>query len=117
MKKLLLLIPFITFGQDKKDLSDAYHVYASAGITHVVGNLVYYKTDKIGLSTFTGMASAFAVGLGKEYIWDKKLGKGVFNKQDIFFNGWGCLLGGVTFRVVIDIRDSGLKKRKDKYEY
>lgn len=33
-----------------------------------------------------------ALGLGKEFIWDKKLGKGCFDEGDLMFDGIGIIL-------------------------
>lgn len=112
---ILILISFSLSGQ--KIPSDAKHVYATCAITHFVGWGIYHKTDRIGLSCLSGMASGMLVGLGKEYIWDKKLGKGEFSKLDLTSDAWGCLLGGITLRVAFDFKQVGLIPRKKKNKY
>ena len=116
MKTLLLILLSFTLSAQKIP-SDAKHVYATCGITHAVGWVVQNKTDRPGLSCLIGMSSGMLVGLGKEYIWDRKLGKGEFSKLDIANDAWGCLLGGLTLRVAIDWKEVGFipRKKKDKY--
>lgn len=91
------------------------HTYVSWIGTTLIGNAVNDRIHKPTLSTWIGSVSMFGIGLGKEYIWDKKMGKGVFNKMDIADNAWGCALGLVTCRVVIDIKDNKKKKKLNIY--
>ena len=111
----LILLSFTLSAQKIPD--DAKHVYATCAITHAVGWGVYYKTDKPGLSCVIGMGAGMIAGLGKEYIWDKKLDKGTFSKLDLASDAWGCLLGGITLRCAIDWKEVGFipRKKKDKY--
>ena len=58
-----------------------------------------------------------AVGLGKEYVWDKSMNRGEFSKLDLVSDAWGCLLGGITLRCTIDYKEIGLVPRKNKNKY
>ena len=114
--KLILLI-LLSFSLSAQIPSDAKHVYATCAITHFVGWGVYHKTEKPGLSCLIGMGSGMLVGLGKEYIWDKKLDKGTFSKLDLASDAWGCLIGGITLRCAIDWSEVGFIPRKKKNKY
>lgn len=111
MKHLLIIFPLLFSAQREKVPSDALHVYSSAIITNVVGHYVYNKTERIGLSHLAGFGASVTAGLAKEFIWDKALKKGVFSKDDLFFDAWGSMLGQMTLRITID-----LKERK-RYDY
>ena len=116
MKTLLFI--FLSFSLSAQKLpDDVKHVYATCAITHFVGWGVYYRTDNPGLSCVIGMGSGLIVGLGKEYIWDRKLKRGEFSNRDLASDAWGCLLGGITLRCAIDYKNVGLvpRKKKDKY--
>jgi len=110
----LLLISFNMIGQNivDNDPSTVKHVYASWIGSTLIGTSVNHFIDRPTLSTWIGGISMFVIGLGKEYIWDKKMKRGVFSKDDIISDLWGIGLGLVTCRVVIDIRQN---KEDDKY--
>lgn len=113
MKQTLiaLLISFNMLGQEYT--GEVKHVYASWIGSTLIGTSVNHFIDRPTLSTWIGGVSMFGIGLGKEYVWDRKLKKGVFSKDDIVHNGWGTCLGLLTCRVVIDIRQ---KKEDNKYK-
>ena len=116
LMKYLFLIPFFTFGQLDKDGS-VKHFYAGAGISFVTGSIINHYTDKPGLSCLVGFGAGTLAGLGKEYIYDKQWGKGVFSKDDYRITAWGSLCASIVLRCVIDYRQVGLKPRKNKYKY
>jgi hypothetical protein len=115
MKHILLLIPFITFGQKIPD--DVKHFYAGAGITFVSASIINHYTDKPTVSVCSGVAIGILSGLAKEFIYDKAMNRGVFSKDDYRMTGWGSLCGGIVIRCVIDYRSNGLKPRRNKNKY
>ena len=57
------------------------HFNANAGITFVVSNILMFFINaflSIGIGTLVSIIIAFL----KEYVYDKKMGHGVFNKED-----------------------------------
>lgn len=59
------------------------HYWASHLINGGVTSLVYYKTKKVGVSMLAGTLVSLAAGLGKEFIWDRAMGRGVYSTKDI----------------------------------
>ncbi len=110
---LILLIAFGMKAQENK--TDVLHVYGSWAGTTLIGTSINHYLDRPTLSTWLGGVTMFGIGLGKEYIWDKKMKRGTFNKNDIVLNGWGCALGLVTCRVVIDIKYKKDEPRRKEY--
>ena len=99
------------------DKSDTKHFYAGFGISCISGSIVNHYTDKPGLSCVIGFGVGTLAGLGKEYIYDKQWGKGVFSKDDYRMTAWGSLCGSIVLRCVIDWNKVGFvpRKKKDKY--
>ncbi len=86
------------------DKSNTLHVWAGILITFFFGLTSWYIFDIIPFTAcLIGLLIGNAAGFGKEFIWDKKLGKGVFNWQDIYATGWGTMVGAVSLRVSIDV--------------
>ena len=115
MKTIIVLL--LAFGM-KAQINDqdgsVKHIYASWIGSTLIGTSINHYIDKPTLSTWLGSISMFGIGLGKEYIWDKKMKKGVFSKEDIIHNGWGSALGLISTRVIIDIRYKNEDKHKTK---
>ena len=112
---IILLIAFGMKAQESK--TDVLHVYSSWAGTTLIGTSINHYLDRPTLSTWLGGVTMFGIGLGKEYIWDKKMKRGTFNKNDIVLNSWGCALGLVTCRVVIDIKQRNNNEDKRKYTW
>lgn len=129
MKKILILIPFITFGQttttpkwvidleNSTELNKAQHYWVSSIGVVVIGTSINHYIEKPAVSSLIAGVVMFGIGELKESVWDGIMNRGVKSGGDRFMNGVGCVAGMMKCRVVIDIRESGLKKRKDKYEY
>lgn len=128
MKKLILLIPFLSLGQTQpkwmEDLSNsteadkAKHYWVSAIGTCVIATSLDHYIERPTISSWVGGITMFGVGLGKEYIWDGRMKKGVKSGGDMFMDGMGCLGGMIIGRVVIDLKDKKNKQiRKEDYEY
>lgn len=124
MKKLLILIPFLSFGQTSKWITElensteknkAAHYWASSIGVVVIGTSINYYIDDPGVSSLRAGVVMFGIGELKESVWDGAMGKGVKSGGDRFMNGVGCVAGMMKCRVVIDIRES--KKDKLNKEY
>lgn len=116
MKKLILILLCSNmFGQKFDD--KALHFYSGAGITFVTGSIVNHYTHKPTLSTWVGIGTGVLAGLGKEYIYDKAMNKGVFSKDDYLMTFWGAACGGVVIRCAIDFRSRGSEPNKNGYKY
>lgn len=112
---LFLLIAHFSWGQN--DPSQIKHFYAGAGITFISASIINHYTDKPTLSTWGGITIGCLAGLGKEYIYDKAMKKGVFSKDDYLMTFWGAACGGVVIRCTIDFRSRGLQPRRNKDKY
>ena len=108
---LLVLIGIVIFlvkiGKIKFEKFDdtAKHVYAGMIITVLFGWLSFFfsVTIGIGASILVGFLIGNATGFGKEFIWDKALGKGVFNWQDILSTLWGTIVGSIILLIILTI--------------
>lgn len=96
------------------NLGRSKHFYASAIGTTLIGNEINKRIDRPMLSTWLGGVSMFGIGLGKELIYDGWMKRGVKSKDDLLMNGWGCLAGMMTCRVVIDIKYKNHDNRRSK---
>lgn len=123
MKYLLfILFPFILSagdGWDKiKHRDDILHIDGSWGITMVTTEIVYHFTRDGGKSIKIGCLTSLGVGIiGKEIIYDKLLGKGTFNKVDIFYNVWGTVIGVIVEICWIDYRENKNTRKVNNLEY
>lgn len=109
MKKLLLiliLLPFISNAQTDK----LYHNLAGNVISTGVGYGTYKLTNKVGLSIVSGLVSGIAVGYLKEEVFDKRWGKGTYDKKDLYATSWGSSVG--TVMLVVLINENKIKKEK-----
>ena len=101
MKKLLLiliLIPLISHAQTDK----LYHNIAGNIVSTGIGYGTYKLTDKVGVSLITGLVSGVVAGIAKEEIWDKRMGKGTYDKKDLYATSWGSAVGSICLVVLID---------------
>lgn len=86
------------------------HNSASVIIAITTSEVLYQTTDLEGLSSAIGGITAITVTLGKEYIYDRYLGYGVFSVGDIIAGCMGALTGAMIHRVIIDLRYKHLQK-------
>jgi hypothetical protein len=75
----------------RKDL--ILHAILSFLISLSVAFLIqqFWLTELMFIST----PATMIVGLAKEFIWDKLLGKGTFEGADLWFDLWGALAGTI----------------------
>jgi hypothetical protein len=102
---ILLLICSLSYGQKMTD--DTKHFIAGVGITITSSYVIHKITKRPFLSCISGLAIGVGTGLAKEYIYDRAMGKGVFNKQDYKNTAIGSVFGYMTIQCLITI-----KKRK-----
>lgn len=80
------------------------HNVGATIIAITTGEIMYQTTNLEGLSSAIGGITAIAITVGKEYIYDQYLGKGVFSVEDIIAGCMGSLTGAMIHRVIIDLR-------------
>jgi len=109
MKKLFIsfmCIAFIGKAQSGDFKSDMLHIWGTCAIAMGTG----YTINKVTkdrhpfISALIGGAFAFGVGAAKEYIWDRQMGRGVFNKEDLISNARGSVAGVYGIAVILHIR-------------
>ncbi len=105
MKHKLIFFLFVTnlsYGQKMTD--DIKHIVAGVRITALSSFVIYRITDKPFLSCVGGLGIGTTTGLAKEYIWDKALGQGVFNKEDYKNTFYGSVIGYIGIQCIINIK-------------
>lgn len=125
MKKLILLIPFLSLGQTQPKWMDelsnstekdkAKHYWVSAIGTCVIATSLDHYIERPTISSWVGGVTMFGVGLGKEYIWDGRMKRGVKSGGDLFMDGMGCLGGVMIGRVIINIKERKRWRIKEDY--
>ena len=104
---LILLFPLSLFSQmDDRDK----HMFAGNIISTGVGVTTYQLTNKPFLSVSAGFVSGVLAGILKEEVYDKRWGKGVYSKTDMYDTTWGSTVGSIIVIVYIDV------KRKHKFK-
>ena len=109
MKKIIILLLIANLSQGQKMTDDNKHLIAGVGITMVSSYVIHKITGKTFLPCIDGLAIGIGSGYAKEYIWDRAIGKGVFNKQDYQSTTIGSVIGYMSIQCLITIRP---KKRK-----
>lgn len=90
---------------DRNIFDDKFKNNAVATIIAVsTGEILYQTTDLEGLSSAIGGLTAITITVGKEYIYDRKLGYGIFSVGDIIAGCMGAVTGAMIHRVIIDLR-------------
>jgi len=83
------------------------HVWAGMIISALTAFLLVKLNLHHALASVLGLIVGVMAGLGKEFLWDKKLGKGTFNMNDYLATGWGSFVGAFIYFVgCIIIRDN-----------
>jgi hypothetical protein len=103
--KNIVIILLLAFGMRAQEMDKTKHFYAGFGITMISGSIIHHYTDKPTLVCLGGIGIGMLSGLSKEYIWDRKMGKGVFSKEDYLMTGWGAICSGLVLRCIIDIKE------------
>lgn len=76
------------------------HFIANAIIVWVVANVLMFFINPF-ISVGIGFAVSVMVALWKEYIYDKKQGHGVFNKEDLKFGILGTIAMTIAMICII----------------
>lgn len=63
------------------------------GVLHVICSAVICSVLGWVLPAWAAAVLAMAVGVGKEVVWDKWMGRGTFDKKDLAADALGVLLG------------------------
>lgn len=108
MKYLLLILPFLSFGQYDKEL----HYGCGLFISVASGEVVYQLTDNNAMALSAGFAIGTGAGFAKEEA-DAISGKPK-SKADILTTAWGASHGAICLRVRIDIGEKRRQRREDK---
>ena len=111
MKYLIILLLSTNMLYSQKDYSSTKHFYAGFTITCGSSLLVNHCIKKPLLSTLIGFTVGSLVGIGKEVIWDRKLGRGTYDKYDMFDTSWGSACGATFMIGAFSYR---IKKQKNK---
>lgn len=94
----------------------AKHVYAGTIITVGSGIGAYAITKRPFVSSMIGFGCGVLAGFGKEYVWDRGMKRGVFNKEDIAATAWGAAIGTIVVSVGINIHRTN-KTERDSARY
>lgn len=84
-----------------KDNSNWKHVWAGILIV-VISGVIINPFSNPWISCPVGFLLGIVAGFSKEFIWDKALGKGVFNWQDIIAISWGSFVGLVILIFIVN---------------
>ena len=76
------------------------HFIANAAITWFVTNVFMFFINPF-ISIGIGFAASVVVALWKEYIYDKKQGHGVFNKEDLKSGIFGTIAMAIAMIFII----------------
>ena len=90
--KQTIFILLIAFGM-KGQQDYAKHYMVSVNLSSFIGSSTYYVTKKPLISALAGLGASFLVGMGKEFIWDERMGKGVKSGLDLDADLRGSLTG------------------------
>lgn len=76
------------------------HFIANAVITWFVANVLMFFINPF-ISIGVGVVASILVALWKEYIYDKKQGHGVFNKEDLKFGVFGTIAMALVIALIV----------------
>lgn len=63
------------------------------GLLHILCSIVLVRVIDIFFPLWVAIISTVVIGLAKELIWDKWLGKGTFDKKDLLCDLIGIIIG------------------------
>lgn len=66
-------------------------------IKHMIAGFLISGLTGFFLQGLIVFLPALIIGLAKEFIWDKWLGKGTFEWKDIYFTCWGGLVATIIW--------------------
>lgn len=63
------------------------------GLLHILCSIVLVGVINLFAPLWVAIFATFAIGLAKEIIWDKWLGRGTFDKKDLLCDLIGIIIG------------------------
>lgn len=63
------------------------------GLLHILCCIVLVSVIDIVLPLWVAIIATVAISLAKEFIWDKLLGRGTFDKKDLLWDLVGIIIG------------------------
>ena len=63
------------------------------GLLHILCCIVLVSVIDIVLPLWVAIIATVVVGLAKEFVWDKRLGRGTFDKKDLLCYLVGIIIG------------------------
>jgi hypothetical protein len=63
------------------------------GLLHILCSIVLVRVIDIFFPLWVAIIATVVIGLAKELIWDKWLGKGTFDKKDLLCDLTGIIIG------------------------
>lgn len=98
MKNIITLILITSIAKGQRINDDSKHFYAGFGITlttHFIASQFNVKPCK---ARALGFLAGMTANVLKEFVWDKRLNKGVYSNEDLAFTTYGVALGtGIAF--------------------
>lgn len=94
---VMKLVPQTQFSSiNRKDYIDMKKIldyFGLDGLLHIICCMVIMQLSGNFLPLWVAVLITAAIGLGKEFIWDKWLKKGTFEKRDLLADAVGIILG------------------------
>jgi hypothetical protein len=112
MKTFIFILLSFSLTAQFKPKDDALHFYAGFGIQQITSSIIHNKTKKIWLSCLAGGVAGVGAGVAKEFVYDRDMHRGTFDKNDMLMTAWGTFCGIIITRVTIDFLD---RKKNKKY--
>ena len=91
--KLVPKVQFSSISREVCDMKKIIDYFGADGLLHIICCMVIMQLLSNFLPLWAAVLITAAIGLGKEYIWDKQLKKGTFDKRDLLADCVGIILG------------------------
>jgi hypothetical protein len=110
---ITMSLPILAFELiSNADRDKKLHFEAGYIASATAGYFLRKHTDHILIQVLGTVLSGYLVTYAKEYIWDRGLGMGTFNKQDLNAGGWGSNFA--MFSYIFTIRDKVHNDRRNR---
>lgn len=70
-----------------------YKYFGQDGLLHILCSIIIVSLADLVLPLWIAVIIAALIGLGKEFIYDKWMGKGTFDKKDLVADFVGIIIG------------------------
>ena len=91
--KLVPKVQFSSISRKVCDMKKIIDYFGADGLLHIICCMVIMQLLSNFLPLWAAVLITAAIGLGKEYIWDKQLKKGTSDKRDLLADCVGIILG------------------------